>query len=72
MAHDQIESVPNNERLMMSKLTSAMRELSVDELDVVSGGDPKIPEPSSRDRRKAGLDNIQKILDILHGMNTQI
>jgi hypothetical protein len=26
----------------------------------------------TRDRRKAGLDNIQKILDIIHGMNPQL
>jgi hypothetical protein len=27
---------------------------------------------SDRDRKKAALDNIQKILDIIHGMNPEI
>ena len=57
---------------MMSELSSATRELSNDELDGVSGGESKGAASASRDRRKAGLDNIQKLLDILHSMNPQI
>ncbi len=56
----------------MTKLSSAMRELSSDELDGVSGGESKGAVPANHDRRKAGLDNIQKLLDIVHGMNPQM
>jgi hypothetical protein len=51
------------------------RELTIDELDAVSAGgriqseSKGPPESSSSDRRQSGLDNIQKILDILHSMN---
>jgi len=54
-------------------------ELTIDELDAVSGGagqgqsEPKgTQEPANSDRRKAGLDNIQKMLDIVRGMNPKI
>jgi len=56
----------------MSKPSSAMRELSSDELDGVSGGESKGAAAASHDRRKAGLDNIQKLLDIVRSMNPQI
>ena len=56
----------------MSNLSSAMRELSSYELDSVSGGLWKGAAAASHDRRKAGLDNIQKLLDIVRSMNPQI
>ncbi len=53
-----------------------MPELPIDELDAVTGGagqpqsEPNgTQQPSNLDRRKSGLDNIQKILDIVHGVN---
>jgi hypothetical protein len=69
----------------MAKATSGNREpdnekseLTIDELNAVGGGavhiqskpdSTKQPSDSDSDRRKAGLDNIQKMLDIIHGMN---
>jgi hypothetical protein len=52
---------------------SAKHELNIDELNVVGGGAVQSQNASSsRDRRKSGLDNLQKFLDILHGMNPQL
>ena len=63
----------------MTKPNGEMRELSPDELDIVSGGAAQIQgepnhtqQPSNLDRKKSGLDNIQKTMDILHGMNPKV
>jgi hypothetical protein len=55
------------------------RELGLDELNAVAGGTGQTrsapngtPQPANSDRRKSGLDNIQKILDIVHGMDPKI
>jgi bacteriocin-like protein len=54
------------------------RELTIDELNAVTGGagqtqgESKGTQSSNSDRRKSGLDNIQKFLDILRSMNPQI
>ena len=56
-----------------SNRNSAKHELHIDELDAVSGGAVQSQnESSSRDRRKSGMDNIQKFLDILRSMNPQL
>jgi bacteriocin-like protein len=58
---------------------SEKRELTIDELNAVSGGAGKgqneasgTQQPPNSDRRKSGLDSIQKFLDIIRGMNPQI
>jgi hypothetical protein len=48
----------------ITKVKEQMRE--------IQASASKDPSPSGRDRRKAGLDNLQKTLDILRGMNPQI
>jgi hypothetical protein len=56
-------------------------ELTIDELDAVNGGvlhaqtnsdSTKQSSDSNADRRKSGLDTIQKFLDIVRSMNPQI
>ena len=52
---------------------SAKHELHIDELNAVSGGAVQNQNASSsRDRRRSGMDNLQKFLDILHGMNPKL
>ena len=45
-------------------------ELSDPDLQSVAGGNAT--QLDARDRRKLGLDNLQKLLDIIRGMNPQI
>jgi hypothetical protein len=65
--------------IKMVKPVDEKRELTIDELDAVNGGavqrqreSNETQQSSTLDRRKSGLDNIQKVLDIVHGLNPKI